>query len=148
MPSERAQILRTAQLVFDEQNRELQAERQRQMQAVAAQTATGSTDIDATFGLDRKFRLAFVRCHFSGNPGTAALTLSMDAASGSAYDTHLFTVTKAGTGHDVNFRITAEESAEPSPWTFQADDRLHVEWTNPDSGNITWGLEVGLAVAS
>ena len=90
----------------------------------------------------------YIRCHFVGTPGTAVLTLSVDSASGSAYDTRLFTITRAGTNRDVHFRLTAEESREPSPWAFQSGDRVRIEWTNPDSGNITWGLEVGLAIAS
>lgn len=48
----------------------------------------------------------------------------------------------------MNLRIPAEESVDPSPWTFQVGDTVRVRWTNPDSGNITWGLEVGLALAS
>jgi len=60
----------------------------------------------------------------------------------------LYTITKAGTNRDVNFRIPADESREPSPWTFQAGDFVRIQWTNPDSGNMTWGLEVGFSVAS
>ena len=148
MAVDRVEILRTTQLAIQEQNRELEAARERQMQAVVSQTSTGSADINATFGLDRNYRLVYLRCHFVGTPGTAVLTLSVDSASGSAYDTRLFTITRAGTNRDVHFRLTSEERREPSPWAFQSGDQVRLEWTNPDSGNITWGLEVGLAIAS
>jgi len=57
-------------------------------------------------------------------------------------------MTQAGTGQDVNFRISADEISEPSPWTFQPGDAVRIQWTNPDNGNMSWGLEVGLALAS
>lgn len=148
MAGDRVEILRTAQLAIQEQNRELEAVRERQMLAVVSQTSTGNGDINATFGLDRNYRLLYIRCHFVGTPGTAFLTLSVDSASGPAFDARLFRITRAGTNRDVHFRLTAEESREPSPWAFQSGDRVRIEWTNPDSGNITWGLEVGFAIAS
>ena len=76
------------------------------------------------------------------------MTISVESASGTAYDTRLYTVTRAGTNRDVNLRISNEELEEPSPWTFQSGDNVRVQWTNPDSPNITWGLEVGLAIAT
>ena len=66
----------------------------------------------------------------------------------SAYDTRLFTVSLAGIDKDVNLRIAVDEMTEPSAWTFQAGDKLRAAWVNPDTGNMTWGLEVGLALAS
>jgi len=148
MPRNADTIVGAAEAVLAEQNTELQARRARQMLAVGARAATGGGDIDAAFSLDVRFRLVFLRCHFSGTAGTAALVISLDSSRGGAYDTKLFTIARAGVGRDVNFRITADESRDPSPWTFQAGDTVRVQWTNPDSGNITWGLEVGLAMAS
>lgn len=143
-----SQILQTAQDGFAAQQNELAVSRDRQMLSVITKTATGSGDIDEAFELDCRFRLAFLRCHFTGGAGSASLAILVDSAGGSAYDTRLFTVTKAGANRDVTFRISAEESVEPSPWTFQDGDSVRIQWTNPDSGNITWGLEVGLAIAS
>jgi len=76
------------------------------------------------------------------------MTITLDATVGASYDATLFTVTRAGVSRDVNLRIPAEESADPSPWTFQPGDAVRIQWTNPDPGNITWGLQVGLAIAS
>jgi hypothetical protein len=115
---------------------------------VTTKAGTGSGHIDATFSLDLRYRLVFVRCHFSGGTGTAAFTLSVDSTRGSAYDTKLFTITQAGVDKDVNLRLGDEEAVDPSAWTFQAGDRVWIKWTNPDSGNMAWGLEVGLALAS
>ena len=148
MAQERVQILRAVDAALAVQEVELAEVRARRTLAVEAKAATGSGDIDQTFSLDQPYRLVFTRCHFSGTSGTALMLISVDSAQGAAYDTRLFTITRAGTNRDVHFRIVAEESQEPSPWRFQAGDSIRIQWTNPDSGNITWGLEVGMAIAS
>ena len=135
------------QSVLEAQDQEVETARARQRQAVSVQTASGTGDIDHFFGLNHRFRLVFIRAHFTGTSGVNALVLSLDAAAGSAFDTTLFTVLQAGVNRDVNLRITGADLADPSPWTFQAGDRLRLQWTNPDAGNITWGLEVGLSPA-
>lgn len=141
-------IIGAAEAVLAEQNRELTATRDRQLVAVGAKAATGTGHIDATFSLDVRFRLVFVRCHFAGAAGLMPMVLSLDSVRGSAYDAVLFTLSKAGVGHDVHLRVGSEESTDPSSWTFQPGDAVRVQWTNPNVGNTTWGLEVGLALAS
>ena len=147
MSHDTSSLVRIAQAGFAQQEAEVAADLIRQRQAVWTRHATGAQDIDAEFALDRKYRLVFVRCHFAGNPGVAPFTLTQNAQAGAAYDAHLFTVSQAGAGHDVNLRFEADETTEPSPWTFVAGDSIRIQWTNPDSGNITWGIEVGLALA-
>ena len=142
------QLRRAADVGFAVLDIEVSEARQRDLRAVVTQTATGTGNIDETFGLDQRYRLVFVRCHFAGTAGTAALSISVDAGGGSAYDATLFTVSLAGTSKDVNLRLGGEESSEPAAWTFQSADSVRIQWTNPDPGNITWGLEVGLALAS
>ncbi len=148
MAREISKILETAQAGLTQQTLELSEARARQLLAVTAKAATGSGNIDATFSLDRRFRLVFVRCHFAGGTGTAAFTISVDSTRGSAYDAKLFTITQAGVNKDVNLRIGGDDAVDPSAWTFQPGDKVWIKWTNPDSGNMTWGLEVGLALAS
>ncbi len=148
MAREISKILETAQAGLAQQTLELSETRARQLLAVTANAATGSGNIDATFSLDRRFRLVFVRCHFAGGTGTAAFTISMDSTRGSAYDAKLFTITQAGVNKDVNLRIGGDDAVDPSAWTFQPGDKVWIKWTNPDSGNMAWGLEVGLALAS
>lgn len=148
MPRSPSNIIAAAQVAIDTQDEQLETIRARQMLTVASQSATGSADINNVFSVDQTFRLVFVRCHFSGTMQTGSLKLSLDSTNGTAYDCDLYTITKAGPGHDVNLRIPAEESVEPSAWTFQSGDAIRIQWTNPDSGNITWGVEVGLAIAS
>jgi hypothetical protein len=142
------QIIEAAQAGFALQSAELAAARARQLLVVVTQGRAGSSDIDESFSLDRRYRLVFVRCHFVGGSGASALSLYVDSAVGAAHDARLFTMTQAGTGQDVNFRINADELAEPSPWTFQPGDAVRVEWANPDSGHMSWGIEVGFALAS
>ena len=148
MAREISKILETAEAGLTQQTLELSEARARQLLAVTAQAATGSGNIDATFSLDRRFRLVFVRCHFAGGTGTAAFTITVDSTRGSAYDAKLFTITQAGVNKDVNLRIGGDDAVDPSAWTFQPGDNVWIKWTNPDSGNMTWGLEVGLALAS
>lgn len=148
MALDTASVMQAAQSAIAAQEAELAAGRARQPLLVVCRTATGDTNLDQTFALDRPFRLVFLRCHFAGAAGRNPMVLSLDSAAGSAFDARLFTITRAGPGADVNLRISAAESAEPSPWTFQSADALRVQWTNPNPGNITWGLEVGMAVAS
>jgi len=141
-------ILDAARDAFDAQERELTATRGRAPLAVVSRAASGSADINESFSLDRAFRLVFIRCHYSGTNGTAPFHLNVDSAHGSDFDTRLFTIIQAGTGHDVHLRIGGDDNREPAAWTFQPGDAVRIEWTNPDSGNIAWGLEVGLALAS
>lgn len=142
------QLLQTAQQGFADQTAELALARGQQTNVVESQTATGTGNIDELFFLERRFRIVFVRCHFAGGSGTAPLAIAVDAIPGPAYDATLFTITQAGTGSDVHFRVTGEELAEPSAWTLQPGDKVKIAWTNPDAGNMTWGLEVGLALAT
>jgi hypothetical protein len=148
MASSVPEIMEFAQAGFTVQDVELAAARDRQLRTVVRQTSSGSGNIDVLFGLDRKFRLVFVRGHFVGGAGTAGLAIVLDSGLGSAHDTKLFTVSIAGTGTDVHLRLDGADSQDPSPWTFQPDDRLRVQWTNPDSANMTWGVEVGLALCA
>ena len=148
MPRDVTKIVSTAEAGLTQQAIELSEVRARQLLAVTTKAATGSGNISALFSLDRRYRLAFVRCHFAGGTGTAAFTVSVDSSRGSAYDTKLFTITQAGTNKDVNLRIGEGDAADPSPWTFQAGDQVWIQWTNPQSGTMAWGLEVGLALAS
>lgn len=141
-------ILQVAQAVLVQQSEEIAQTQIRQRTAVSAQSSTGTGSIDAAFKLDVRFRLTMVRCHFVGTSGIAPMTIALTAIAGSPYDALLFTLTRAGVSRDVNLRIPAEESADPSPWTFQAGDAVRIQWDNPDPGNITWGLQVGLAIAS
>jgi len=148
MTLDRATLLRTVDAQLDVVDLDLVELRRRQLLAVVTRTATGTGNIAHTFKLDQRYRLVFMRCHFSGTSGTVPLVISMDSGNGSAYDSVLFTITQAGVSRDVNLRIGGGDAEDPSSWTFQETDAVRVDWTNPDSGNITWGLEVGLAPAS
>lgn len=147
MAAEISEVIVAAQSALQEAEADLDLIRERQLRTVVRKTATGSGNLDASFALDRRYRLVFIRCHFTGAAGTAAITLSTDCGAGSAYDTRLFTITQAGVNKDVHLRIGDGDAQEPSAWTFQPGDALRLQWTNPSPGSITWGLEVGLASA-
>ena len=139
------QIMETAVNALAAQEQELALQRARQSLLIVCRTATDDGDIDHTFRLSRAFRVVFVRCHFAGGAGRNPLSMSIDSVAGSAFDVNLFTILRAGVGRDVNFRVTADESAEPSAWTLQAGDALRLQWINPAPGVTNWGVEVGLA---
>ena len=148
MAGNMSSLIEAAQEEFRSNDAELAFQRERQFLQIIRKSSAGSADIDVVFSLDRKYRLVFIRCHFSGGSGTASFVISIDSGLGSAYDVRLFTVTKAGTSEDVHLRIADGDAQEPSAWTFKEDDSLRIQWTNPDSGNMTWGLEVGFAIVS
>lgn len=148
MPVDRSGILSAVRSQLELQALEQQELRGRLLRSVVSKSATGVTHIGHTFSLDRKYRLVFVRCHFSGTSGTADFAISLDSVNGSNFDTGLFSVTNVGVGNDVHMRIGDGDTSEPSAWTFQVNDAIRIDWTNPDPGNITWGLEVGLVLAS
>src|SRR5262245_20729408 len=129
-------IIGAAEAVIAELNTELSATRARQLLSVGTRAATGTGHLDALFSLDVRYRLVFVRCHFSGAAGLLPMPISVDSARGSAYDAVLFTVSMAGVGKDLHLRIGAEEATDPSSWTFQAGDAVRVQWTNPRPGNV------------
>ena len=131
------------------QREEAELARAERLEAVRvyAQTATGTGDIDETFFLNRCFRLVYARCHFVGGSGRSELDISVDSAFGSAYDARLFVVRVAGVGVDLHLRLSGRETTQPSAWSLQPGDAFRLRWTNPDPGNTTWGLEVGLAPA-
>jgi len=148
MAREVAKLLTTTEALLTQQSAELAEARARQLVSVTAKTAGGSGHIDFLFSLGVRYRLVYVRCHYAGTVGSGPLTISLDAAAGAEYDARLFVVTRAGTGYDINLRVPADESQDPSPWTFQAGDQIRIQWTNSDPGNINWGLQVGMAIAS
>lgn len=89
------------------------------------------------------FVLVFLRVHFSGGSGSANIIIGIDAYAGPAWDCELYTIESAGTGGlDVNLRVLSDELPH---WVFQPRDRMTVTWTNPDSGNMLWGLQAGIA---
>ncbi len=110
---------------------------------------TDETDETARFnlrelGLTGKYVLVFMRCHFSGTgSGTADMLLKLDSVHESFYDVTLFTWQAVGASTDVFFRVGQDQAAH---WVFQDGDELVFEWTNPDSGNIQYGIELGLAL--
>lgn len=109
---------------------------------------TGSGDMNEGIRgpADGPFYLAFARCHFVGGSGLAHVTLSVRSGIGTTYDAQLFEVQSRGVGRDMNVQYQAEEKRWPSPWLFGPRDEVVFAWTNPDSGTMVWGLQVGIAV--
>ena len=140
-------VLEVAELARQREEAELARAAAKEALKVYPQRATGAGDIDETFSLPVAFRLVYVRCHFSGGAGTADLVVYLDSGAGSKYDAQLVNLRTAGTGSDINHRLPVYDRDLPSPWTLQPGDASRLAWTNPDPGKMTWGLEVGLALA-
>ena len=147
MSKQMSSILEVAQAGLLAQEAELARAQERRTLAVFTQNADGSNDISELFGLDKKFRLIFVRGHFSGVPGTATMYLKLDSRLGSRYDLALASISSVGPGSDVDFSTGYyKSSVEPLVWALQEGDKVLVEWSNPNPGVTQWGLEVGMAL--
>lgn len=135
---------------------------------VIAYTAAGSADMgDVTdelsicrFALDAahypqdvpssmwRFVPVFIRGGFSGGTGSDTLTLKVDHRSTLIRLDHtLCTVASVGTSSASILNIRWDMDEYPQ-WVLFYGDILVLEWTNPDSGTMTWGVEVGLADAT
>jgi len=91
--------------------------------------------------LDDAFVLVFIRLHFASGSDAADVTVNVDSHQESQFDTLLYTLKNRGTGADANFRVLEDEMQH---WVFQPGDHMVLVWTNPDSGTMIWGAEVGL----
>lgn len=100
------------------------------------------------FKIERNDRvLLFIRARFSGGSGTADLTLYIDKHPVSQTPKtyfELYTFLDVGPTKQVHGRWTKDEQ---DAWQFKKGDELVIEWTNPDPGNMSWSLEVGLTNA-
>jgi hypothetical protein len=88
--------------------------------------------------------LLYVRGEFAGGSGTADLQLYLDRQATREINkktTILFTWLAVGDTKQVHTRVTRDER---EAWSFLKGDELVFAWTNPDSGNLTWFIEIGL----
>lgn len=88
--------------------------------------------------------LLYVRGEFAGGTGTADMVLYLDRQATRETlkkTTLLFTWKEVGTVKQVHTRVPVEVR---EAWSFMRGDELVFVWTNPDSSNMTWTLEVGL----
>lgn len=109
--------------------------------------ATGNEDVDVRYAPGKSFRLVFVRMHFVNSTGVYAdMILSLESAAGDEYNTSLYRYEQRGVNRDVNLIFTAAEIQHPSGWSFAKGDQIHVAWANPMPKDITWGLEIGVAI--
>jgi hypothetical protein len=84
-------------------------------------------------------KLHFYRFSGSGTD-TATLTLSVYRERDEKFNAQLYTFAGLGDANDLFFRV---HERERDCWAFQAEDQIQFTWTNPDSGNLWYGLEVG-----
>ena len=94
--------------------------------------------------------LVFVRLHFiditGGAAGTADCSIFRDKRTETvAWNALQWKMKDVGLTKDGNLVVPPEELYL---WGFGADEAAVFTWTNPDSGNIGWGLEVGMAAQS
>lgn len=99
----------------------------------------GSGDIAVPLRFEKRWIPVAIRVHFNGGTGTASLTANVDDTTYTALEWRLTTIAGAGTGTDVNWRLSEQEV---HAWSFEPSQRLVLNWTNPDPVTMTWGLEV------
>jgi len=110
-------------------------------------SGNGDIDLSVESPISGKFALAHIRCHFrtigSSSPTstTAQLTISLDSDAGVEWDVEIMRQNGIGIAQDLFMRWRNPE--EIAGYTFDGLDRLQFAWTNPSSGSIGWGLEIG-----
>lgn len=116
--------------------------------APATLVQKGTGNIDFTIRPQQTFKPTRIVIHFygSGWSGTNPITLTLDSGNGAEYDALLSTVPLKGLNADANIVWTADELRNPSPWTFNADDGIRIQWTDPSAGTAKWGIEIKLAL--
>lgn len=109
---------------------------------------SGRQSMAVPFALPERFIFVWVRAHFIRESGsgtdTATMYLDLISRNGVNHNTRLLPITGAGVSVDVFARIHPDEYQD---WTFEKGDRIQFNWTNPDSDEISWGIEVALAPA-
>lgn len=108
--------------------------------------SSGSGNLSVPIRPGYRFVVSYIRCHFRRTAGsgtdTANFTVDLDSDEGTDFDVRLLTSTTAvGVGTDLHVRITDDAVDQ---WTFEDGDGLTFNWTNPDAGEINWGLIVGV----
>lgn len=116
-----------------------------EVEVYPANGISGSGNMQVSLRPGSRFVVVFVRCHFrrTGGAGTdtAAFTMDLDSDLGMDFDVRLLTQAAAGVGSDVHARFDIDTL---DCWTFGDNDSLTFNWTNPDTGEINWGLTVGI----
>ena len=103
---------------------------------------TVKTSVARAGSLSSVWTMLYIRLHFSAGSGSATCQVQLDALESTLYDFIIDEFQAVGTGSDVNFRLEPEDYVH---WTFQPRDDIVLTWTNPDSGTMTWGSEIGYA---
>jgi hypothetical protein len=110
-----------------------------------ADGASGSGNMQVSLRPGGRFVVVFVRCHFRRTTGSgtdvATFTMDLDSDLGPDFDVRLLTQSSAGVSADVHARFDVDTL---DCWTFGDSDSLTFNWTNPDAGEINWGLTVGI----
>jgi hypothetical protein len=110
-----------------------------------ANGSSGTGNMQVSLRPGGKFVVVFVRCHFRRLAGsgtdTATLTMDLDSDLGTDFDVRLLTQSAAGVAADVHARFDVDTL---DCWTFKDEEALTFNWTNPDPGEIAWGLTVGI----
>jgi hypothetical protein len=103
-------------------------------------SATGNAAISASYSPSAVFWLESVTVHFSAAPTTTdALTVTLDANDGSAYDTTLYSVIPATAGEGGG-GITDVVYIPPAPLLCESGDGIKVAFTNTDT--VTYGVRI------
>lgn len=101
----------------------------------------GSANIASRLCHPKGLVLVSVRCAFASGTGTASMTLTSFRADIAETLATLLTIPAVGTGTDV-FVPFSEQESNTGAWTVIPGEILQINWTNPNSGTMTWALEV------
>lgn len=103
----------------------------------------GSANIITPITWGSPWILLCVRLHFvrTGGTGTDTATFTLSVKDDVYAEANWIgaTITARGVSGDISGRIPYDELHS---WTFRANERFQMAWTNPDPLEIIWGGEV------
>ena len=70
--------------------------------------------------------------------------IKLDTIESGFYDYKLFTLLQVGATKQIHLRVPDDII---DVWMFGGGQEVVLEWTNPDTGNMRWAVEVGLVDA-
>ena len=98
------------------------------------------------FSMPVDYVLIYLRAWFGSGTGSATMSLKqfIPGEPSLLFNQPVRKFDAIGTGGDVfvDFRVQMDELQH---WGFAGGTELVPEWTNPDSGTMTWAVECGLA---
>lgn len=105
----------------------------------------GTDAMDLRLGMAAVFQPVFLRVHFvrlqASGTETGAFELLIDDGADGAHNVRIWYRADAGVDKDVFLRWLPSGRAS---YAMAPPARFQLTWANPDTGDLRWGLQLGL----